>query len=198
MMSSKAWMPILMTSVSRQSWVQEACSAAEIRPSSWLLTTVGAVSSVVDLSTKKKLVQLLPHAEHIVVLEDGRITEKGSFEDLNASDGFVKSLGLKAAAIKEIEAVVAEEEEQEKHEKEALLEKEELRQEVVPKSDTKTKSRGKRNGDAMLSYIRSMGKVQFPIFVAFTVLNIGFRSAQRKSRLLDMLQHRMLEMTDFR
>ncbi len=34
----------------------------------------------------------------------------------------------------------------------------------------------------LFSYIRSMGKLYFPIFGAFTVCNIGFRSAQRKLR----------------
>ncbi|KUJ12857.1 P-loop containing nucleoside triphosphate hydrolase protein [Mollisia scopiformis] len=123
-------------------------------------------------------VQLLPHAEHIVVLdEDGRITEKGSFDDLNSSDGFVSGLGLKKAAIQEIEAVVAEEEEIERTEKQIVLEKIAMIQEL-PKTDEKRKSRGKRNSSSLFSYIKSMGRVYFPIFAAFTVCNIGFRSAQ--------------------
>ena len=121
--------------------------------------------------------QLLPHAEHIVVLdEEGHITEKGSFDDLSSSGGYVSSLGLKKAAVKEIEAVVAEEEEIEKIEKKAVLEK---LASIEPKAEPK-KSRGRRNSDAMFSYIQSMGKVSFPIFCLFTFCNIGFRSAQRK------------------
>ncbi len=126
------------------------------------------------------IVQLLPHAEHIIVLdEEGRIAEKGSFDDLNSSNGYVNSLGIKAAALKEIEAVVAREQEDEMNEKEAMIEKIELSA-SEPKSDEKKKSRGKRNSDALFSYIRSMGNIYFPVFCAFTLCNIGFRSAQRK------------------
>lgn len=50
---------------------------------------------------------------------------------------------------------------------------------IIPDADEPTKkSRGKRNSDALFSYIQSMGRVQFPIFCAFTFCNIGFRSAQ--------------------
>jgi ATP-binding cassette, subfamily C (CFTR/MRP), member 1 len=126
------------------------------------------------------VVQLLPHADHIVVLnEDGRISEKGSFDDLNSSDGYVSGLGLKKAALAEIEVLVAQEEETEKAEKETVLEKIAMIQ-ALAKSDEKKRSRGKRNSSALISYIQSMGKVYFPIFALFTVCNIGFRSAQRK------------------
>jgi hypothetical protein len=110
--------------------------------------------------------------------EDGRITEKGSFDHLNSSDGFVSGLGLRKAAIKEIEAAVAQEEENERMEKQIVLEKIASIQAVL--SNEKIRSRGKRNSSALMSYIKSMGKIYFPIFAAFTVGNIGFRSAQRK------------------
>ncbi len=67
----------------------------------------------------------------------------------------------------EIAAVVAQEEEEEKIEKEAVFEKTALSQ-PLPKSDQNKKSRGKRNSDALYSYIASMGKFNFPIFCAFT------------------------------
>ncbi len=110
--------------------------------------------------------------------EDGRITQKGSFDDLNSLDGYVNALGLKKATVQEIEAILEDEAEHETLEKEAAREKTDLIQEA---SAEKKPSRGKRNSDALFSYIRSMGKVNFPIFCAFTVCNIGFRSAQRKS-----------------
>ena len=125
-------------------------------------------------------VQLLPHADHIVVLDqNGHIAQIGSFDDLNSSDGYVSSLGLDKATVKEMEAIVVDEEEYEANEKEAALEKISMSREVV-ETDEKKKSRGKRNSDALFSYIRSMGRLYFPIFGAFTVCNIGFRSAQRK------------------
>jgi ATP-binding cassette subfamily C (CFTR/MRP) protein 1 len=127
----------------------------------------------------KFVVQLLPHAEHIIVLDEGRITERGSFDDLNSSNGFVSGLGLKKADLQEIKAVVAQEEEYEKTEKQIVLEKITMIEEMA--SDEKKVSRGKRNSSSLISYIRSMGKVYFPIFGAFTLCNIGFRSAQRKS-----------------
>jgi len=62
-------------------------------------------------------------------------------------------------------------------EKQIILEKITTIQAV--QSADKMRSRGKRNSSALISYIASMGKVYFPIFAAFTVGNIGFRSAQR-------------------
>ena len=123
--------------------------------------------------------QLLPHAEHIVVFDDnGHITEKGNFDDLNSADGYVNSLGLQRAAVKEIEAIVAEEVEHENIEKQAALEKVTL---VKDSPDPSKPSRGKRNSDAIYSYIRTMGKLSFPAFCALTFCNVGFRSSQRKS-----------------
>lgn len=36
----------------------------------------------------------IPSADHIIVLDSGRITQQGSFEELNASEGFVRRLSL--------------------------------------------------------------------------------------------------------
>ncbi len=127
-------------------------------------------------------VQLLPHADHIVVLdEDGRIAQRGSFNNLDSLDGYVGALGLKKATVKEIEAVLVEEEEHERLEKDVAVEKTVLVQEAKAEAEEKKPSRGKRNSDALFSYVKSMGKFNFPIFCAFTVCNIGFRSAQRES-----------------
>ena len=60
------------------------------------------------------LVQLLPHADQIVVLdEDGRVAQKGSFDSLSSSEGYVGGLGLKRAGIEKAAAADAEEVEQE-------------------------------------------------------------------------------------
>ncbi|KAH8891756.1 ABC transporter [Thozetella sp. PMI_491] len=123
-------------------------------------------------------VQLLPHADHIVVLgRDGRIAQQGSFDDLNSCAGYVRSLALIKSTTKETEVTIAEDWREEQSEKRAVIEK------VSPAEratdvDAKRKSRGKRNSDALFSYVRSMGKVYFPIFCVFTIFNIGFRSAQ--------------------
>ncbi|KAK3935755.1 P-loop containing nucleoside triphosphate hydrolase protein [Diplogelasinospora grovesii] len=128
-------------------------------------------------------IQLLPHAEHIIVLnDDGHITEKGSFDQLNSSaGGYVSGLGLKKSAVQEAEAVVVEEEEEEQTEKEAMLAKiASIKAAQKEKAAGKGEGalRGKRNADAMFAYIGSMGRLQFPLFCVLTVLNIGFRSAQ--------------------
>lgn len=44
-------------------------------------------------------------------------------------------------------------------------------------------SRGKRNADAMFSYLKSLGGKAFALYATFTVCNIGFRTAQRESDL---------------
>ena len=74
--------------------------------------------------------------------------------------------------------MVAQEEEKERMEKQIVLKKIATIQAEL--SNDKLRSRGKRNSSALISYIKSMGKIYFPIFCAFTVGNIGFRSAQRK------------------
>ncbi len=109
------------------------------------------------------------------------MAEKGSFDSLNsAADGYISGLGLKKAEIEAAEAADAAEVEQELIEKEAVIAKivsaKALEAEVKPVG----KSRGKRNADALFSYIKSMGGVSFAVFCGFTVGNIGFRSAQRK------------------
>lgn len=160
-----------------------------VSPSSWRPITVslpftrpGSLQSDSGKLTVF-LVQLLPHAEHIIVLEDGRIREQGSFRELTASaDSYVASLEIKIAAAQEIKAVVAQEWEQEKADTAIVLEKIVTAEAMSQESDSpQKKSRGKRNSDALFSYVKTMGKVQFPIFCAFTFCNIGFRSAQRTS-----------------
>ncbi len=47
------------------------------------------------------------------------------------------------------------------------------------KGKPQTKSRGKRNSDALTSYVKSMGKWS-PVFICFALANVGFRSAQRE------------------
>ncbi len=143
-------------------------------------------------------VQLLPHAEHIVVLnEEGRVLEKGSFDHLNASGGYVEALGLKKSAVQEAAAVVEEEEEEERLEKEKVLVKiTSQKAESGAAVEKGGKSRGKRNADALFSYMKSMGNVYFPVFCIFTVCNIGFRSAQRKRHRACILPiHRVRRLT---
>ncbi len=109
--------------------------------------------------------------------------EKGSFHDLHGSDSYVSTLGLKKADMEKAAAVDEEEIEHELLEKEAVIAKiasvkaQEARQ-IKEKPTANT--RGKRNAAALFTYIRSMGNVWFPVFCAFTVGNIGFRSAQRE------------------
>ncbi len=116
--------------------------------------------------------------------------ERGSFHDLNTSDGgFVSGLGLKKSEMDQAAAADEEEVEHEMLEKEAVIAKiESIKAQEAEQARQKAKApvgntRGKRNAAALFTYIRSMGNVFFPIFCAFTVGNIGFRSAQRMSPL---------------
>lgn len=110
------------------------------------------------------------------------MSERGSFHDLNTSDGFVSSLGLKKSEMDKAAAADAESVEIELAEKEAVLAKvtsikameaEQAKEKAAP-------SRGKRNAAALFTYIRSMGNLPFAVFCIFTVANIGFRSSQRE------------------
>lgn len=126
-------------------------------------------------------VQLLPHADHIIVLdEEGRVAQKGNFESLNSADGYVSGLGLKKADMEEAAEADAESVEIELLEKEAVMAKvASIKATQSQATKSEAPSRGKRNADALITYIKSMGNVSFAIFCAFTVGNIAFRSAQR-------------------
>ncbi|OAA65704.1 ABC transporter [Niveomyces insectorum RCEF 264] len=136
-------------------------------------------------------IQLLPFADHIVVLnEDGRIVQRGSFDHLNSSDGFVKELGLKKTSMDEAAAKDAELVELELKEKELVIERI-ASAKAMGRGPPMARgpptgmgppaggpSRGKRNADAMYSYLRSLGGVYFAFYAFFTVCNMGFRTAQ--------------------
>ncbi|KAK3353395.1 ABC transporter [Lasiosphaeria hispida] len=128
-------------------------------------------------------IQLLPHAEHIIILgEDGRIAEKGSFRHLNASlGGYVSRLGLNHSVLREPEAAGAKEIQEEEAYKRALLARVEsikVRDDKPGKDGNTALSRGKRSADAMISYLRSMGDVNLLIYCAFTVCSSGTTIAQ--------------------
>lgn len=168
-------MQTLMQSVLRQLSVPMGYYAETAQLSFWRLIIVSSAFPIPIVSCiNKSVVQLLPHADNIIVLDEGRTAEKGSFDDLNSLNGYVSGLGLKKAESQEIEAVVREEE-FEKNEKQNILEKITIVEGTV--SDKKV-SRGKRNPSALISYITSMGKIYFPIFGFFSVCNVGFRSSQ--------------------
>ncbi len=134
-------------------------------------------------------VQLLPYADHIIVLnEDGRVTQRGSFDHLNSVDGFVSGLGLKKTAM---DAAAAQDEVDvgiELKEKEAVIERIASAKAMGrragggppggPPADGG--SRGKRNADAMLSYIKSLGGKTFLLYALLTVGNVGTRTVQRE------------------
>ncbi len=125
---------------------------------------------------------MLPYADSIIVLDaDGHVKEAGSFEVLNSTDGYVRSLGLKKGDVREAVEADAESVEQELLEKEQVLAKVTSAKAVqAEESKSKTMSRGRRNKDSMITYVKSMGQFWFLIFCFFTVANVGSRSAQSK------------------
>ncbi|KAL1890953.1 hypothetical protein Sste5346_007950 [Sporothrix stenoceras] len=134
-------------------------------------------------------IQLLPHADHIIVLDEGgRITERGSFDHLNSNEGFVSALGLKKSAMDAAAISDALDVETELKEKEAVIERIASAKAMGRKppgaggppgaEPPDSASRGKRNADAMFSYLKSLGGKAFALYAAFTICNIGFRTAQ--------------------
>ena len=109
------------------------------------------------------------------------MAQKGNFENLNSADGYVSGLGLKKADMEKAAEADAESVENEMLEKEAVMAKVASIKATQSQETKEGPSRGKRNADALVTYVKSMGNVSFAIFCAFTIGNIGFRSAQRKS-----------------
>jgi ATP-binding cassette, subfamily C (CFTR/MRP), member 1 len=125
------------------------------------------------------LVQLLPHADHIVVLgEEGRIIEQGKLKDLR---GDISRLGLKELS----EDVTIREVDKEVSAKKSLLTKAaSLREEKTTVEVTEDEqSRGRRNSDALLSYMKSMGRFKLSVFGLLALGSTGFRFAGRRSHL---------------
>ncbi len=130
--------------------------------------------------------------------EEGRILERGSFDDLHSADGYVSALGLNKSTLQEVQAIVEQEEEEEKNEKEEALVKIASKKTLAELEDaTAVTSRGKRNADALFSYIRAMGNVYFPIFCVFTIFNVGFRSAQREFLNSSLVHGNLLTLYSF-
>ena len=108
------------------------------------------------------------------------MAQKGNFESLNSEDGYVSGLGLKKSDMEKAAEADAESVENELLEKEAVMAKvASIKATQAQEVKDQTPSRGKRNADALITYIKSMGKIPFAVFCAFTIGNIGFRSAQR-------------------
>lgn len=128
--------------------------------------------------------------------EGGRITERGSFDHLNSTEGFVAALGLKKSAMDAAAIRDALDVETELKEKEAVIERITSAKSLGRKppgaggppgaGPPDNSSRGKRNADAMFSYLKSLGGKAFALYAAFTVCNIGFRTAQRMSHSLPL------------
>ncbi|KAK0644149.1 ABC transporter [Cercophora newfieldiana] len=119
-------------------------------------------------------VQLLPHADHIVVLgEDGRIIEQGKFRDLK---GDVSRLGLKELS-QEVNLQEIEEELSNKKELLAKIASSKEAKNTEKATDTEDRARGRRNADALISYMRSMGTAKLITFGLLTLGSTGFRFA---------------------
>lgn len=109
------------------------------------------------------------------------MAQKGTFADLNSADGYVSGLGLKKGDMEKAQEADAESVENEMLEKEAVIAKiASIKAGEAKSKEKEGPSRGRRNKDALLTYMKSMGGIAFSVFCAFTVGNIGFRSAQRE------------------
>lgn len=124
--------------------------------------------------------QLLPHADHIIILgEEGRIVKQGKFRDLGEH---LDRYGLKELSQNEVQAALADEID-DKTKKEDMIAKVASLKAQKPKGDTEdpgTQSRGKRNADALVSYMKSMGHFKLSLFLILTIFNCGFRTAGRE------------------
>ena len=109
---------------------------------------------------------------------EGHVRERGSFETLNSTEGYVRSLDLKVSDMRKAAEADAASVEEELLEKEKAIAKIVSAKAVQEDSKKQTGSRGRRNKDSLLTYVKSMGNSWFAIFCFFTLANVGFRSAQ--------------------
>lgn len=111
----------------------------------------------------------------MVLNDEGRIIEQGKFKDL---EGEVGRLGLKELP----EEVFPEKADDEPLKKKDLLTKiASIKSQKKVSADVEgAQSRGRRNADALVSYLKSMGNTKLLAFCFLTVGSTGFRIAGRK------------------
>lgn len=127
--------------------------------------------------TEPSSAQWLRFADQIIALgSDGTISERGSYEELSKTGGYVSTLKVSQQADHADDAGAAGEEPRENGQqngKPAAAAK--------PKDAAGSKARGAANTSSLVYYIRSMGTSAFFLFVAMVLLQMACRTMQRKT-----------------
>jgi hypothetical protein len=130
--------------------------------------------------------QWLPSADQIIVLgEDGKIAEKGTFAKLSDSGGWLSKLRVTQSSESRIEG------------EDGLVKLVGRSKPAANGGPVATgptvkqiaKSRGAANTSALLYYVKSMGYSAFLIFLAMVLFQTGCRTTQRELLLPDARYH---------
>ncbi|TDZ13509.1 ABC transporter atnG [Colletotrichum spinosum] len=116
------------------------------------------------------LPQWLPFADQIITLDDGKIAEAGTYEQLSKTGGYVSKLRVTQQRQHDDPSESAPEDIKHDSKKRDDMPK--------PKGET-SKSRGGSNTSALLYYIKSMGVSSFFLFLAMVLFQMGCRTMQR-------------------
>lgn len=132
--------------------------------------------------------QLLSYADQIIVLgQGGRVTEKGTFRELQTSSEYIGSLHVRQinndADTGDIEG------------SRQVLPSDPKPGVALPQATTASaNTRGHANKSTILFYLKSLGTLSFLIFLSLVILQMGFRTLQRKLAML-FLNPRTSELT---
>ncbi|TDZ14283.1 ABC transporter atnG [Colletotrichum orbiculare MAFF 240422] len=116
------------------------------------------------------LPQWLPFADQIITLDDGKIAEAGTYEQLSKTGGYVSKLRVTQRSRHDEPSESAPED----------IKHDSKKQDQTPKpKDETSKSRGGSNTSALLYYIKSMGVSSLFLFLAMVFFQMGCRTMQR-------------------
>uniref|UniRef100_L2G2V8 ABC multidrug transporter n=1 Tax=Colletotrichum fructicola (strain Nara gc5) TaxID=1213859 RepID=L2G2V8_COLFN len=123
--------------------------------------------------------QWLRFADQILSLNaDGKISERGSYEELSKSDGYVSK--LRVTALSDSDEDTPENSDEEVKDDVEAPKKDKPVAGVNPNGAEKLKaSRGAANTSSLLYYIKSMGTSAFLLFATMVLFQMGCRTMQR-------------------
>ena len=121
----------------------------------------------------------LPYSDHVIVLqEDGKIAQDGTFAELNESEGYVKNLDINYS--RNLEITGAPLLNVEDHDVIKNPPDNPKESPAIESSTDISKKRGRSDSTVLSFYVKSMGYFSFMLFVVLVVSQAAFAGLQSK------------------